>query len=112
MAIGELNHFHLHDADIYWTTLMHDIGKYSTYKYDVSGNIHYYKHEFEGVKIVKDYISKQILFSKDSLKKIIWLIENHIRIGTIEDMKKVKRYRFMMNENFQDLIYLYTADNL
>jgi hypothetical protein len=62
--------------------------------------------------MIRDFISKQILFSKISLKKIIWLIENHIRVGTIDDMKKAKRYRFMMNENFQSLIYLYKADNL
>ncbi|EKE27507.1 MAG: polynucleotide adenylyltransferase/metal dependent phosphohydrolase [uncultured bacterium (gcode 4)] len=112
MSINELNHLHLHDIDLYWATLFHDIGKYPTFKYDDYWNIHYYRHEFEGVKIVRDFISRQMLFSKDSLKKILWLIENHIRVWTIEDMKKIKRYRFMMHDNFQDLIYLYIVDNL
>jgi hypothetical protein len=47
LAIAELNHMHIQDIDVYWATLLHDIGKYSTYSYDDNGNIHYYEHEFE-----------------------------------------------------------------
>lgn len=111
MAIGELNHMKCRDVDTYWATLLHDIGKYSTYSFDDYGNVHYYRHEDEGVKIFKEFVTEILPFTKQSIKKIAWLIENHIRVGAIEEMKKPKRYRFMMHPNFPELIDLYTADN-
>lgn len=59
-----------------------------------------------------DSICSLFPFSLASQKKISWLIKNHIRIGTIELMKKIKQYEFMMHPYFEDLITLYAVDNL
>lgn len=57
-------------------------------------------------------IIKMLPFSNKSQKRIKWLIDNHIRIGSIEEMRKHKKYEFMMHQYFSDLITLYTADTL
>ena len=112
LSIKALDHMKVRDPDLYWAVLLHDAGKYPAYGYDNSGNIHYYNHENESVRIFKDFIAKKIPFSNESVKKISWIIGNHIRVGTIESMKRLKRYRFMMNPYFDDLIKLYTVDNV
>ncbi|MDD2566229.1 MAG: hypothetical protein PHZ26_03965 [Candidatus Gracilibacteria bacterium] len=112
MSLQELNHLKCNDSDIYWTTILHDIGKYSTYSFDDLGNIHYFGHEEIGLKIFTDYVVKQLPFSKKSQSKIKWLIKNHIRIGNIENMKKNKSYELMSHPYFEDLITLCIVDNL
>ncbi|EKE27143.1 MAG: metal dependent phosphohydrolase [uncultured bacterium (gcode 4)] len=112
LSIKELNRLKCNDIDILWATLLHDIWKYTTYEYNPEWNIHYYRHEEESVKMFKDYMIKVLPFSKKSIWKISWLIKNHIRIWTIEEMKKLKKYHFMLNPYFKDLITLYIADNL
>ncbi len=112
LSIKELNRLKCNDIDILWATLLHDIWKYTTYEYNPEWNIHYYRHEEESVKMFKDYMIKVLPFSKKSIWKISWLIKNHIRIWMIEEMKKLKKYHFMLNPYFKDLITLYIADNL
>ncbi|MDD2487444.1 MAG: CCA tRNA nucleotidyltransferase [Candidatus Gracilibacteria bacterium] len=112
LSIEALNRMKIKDIDIFWATLLHDIGKYSTYSYDDFGNVHYFRHELEGVKMFDDIISKDMYFSKKSARKISYLIKNHIRVGTIEQMKKIKANRFMMDRYFEDLITLYDVDNI
>jgi hypothetical protein len=68
-------------------------------------------HEHESEKIFLEYVSKYLLFSKDSKKKIAWMIKNHIRVGLIEEMKRLKQNHFMLNPYFQSLITLYIVDN-
>lgn len=112
LSLYHLNTLKCHDVDIYWATLLHDIGKYSTYTYDEQGNIHYYGHEDVGSQVFTDSIVDTLPFSTKSQKKIQWLIKNHIRVGNIEFMKKLKQYELMMHPYFADLITLYTVDNL
>lgn len=112
LSIKALNKMKIKDVDIYWTTLFHDIGKYSTYSFDNFWNVHYFSHELEWANIFHNIISKNLYFSKKSSKKILYLIKNHIRIWNIEQMNKIKAYKFMMNEYFESLIILYNVDNI
>lgn len=112
LVIEQLNSLNCKDIDIYWTALLHDIGKYPTHSYDDKGNIHYYKHAEIWAEMFSDSIVTELPFSNKSQRKIKWLIKNHIRIASIEDMRKLKQYEFMMHFYFSDLIVLYTADNL
>ena len=112
LVIEQLNYLNCQDIDIYWTALLHDIGKYPTHSYDEQGNIHYYKHAEIWAEMFSDSIVTELPFSNKSQWKIKWLIKNHIRIASIEDMRKLKQYEFMMHSYFSDLIILYTADNL
>lgn len=112
MSIQELNKLKTKDVDDYRITLLHDIGKYSSFTYDNLGNIHYYDHELESVAMFEEIVSKDIPFSNDTKKKISWVIKNHIRIGYIDSMKKNKNYHMMLNKYFKNLLILYKVDNL
>lgn len=100
------------DLDVYWATLLHDIGKYETYGYDADGDIHYFGHELTGVRLFEDFVKKSLPFTKTSEKKIAWLIRHHIRVGRAEYMHRAKMYRFMMHPYFESLLALYEADNV
>ena len=112
MSLEILNHLKCDDVDIYWATLLHDIWKYSTYSFDDYGNVHYFKHEYEWVKMFDAFIRKKLNFPKRSADKIKWIILNHIRIWMADVMRPVKRNRFMMHEYFKDLLILYRVDNI
>ncbi len=112
LVIEQLNVLKCQDIDIYWAGLLHDIGKYPTHTYDDQGNIHYYRHDYIWAQMFMNEIIKMLPFSNKSQKRIKWLIDNHIRIGSIEEMRKHKKYEFMMHQYFSDLITLYTADTL
>ena len=97
--------------DFYWVMLLHDISKYETYSKDTNGNIHYYNHEKLWTEKAK-VILKKLKFSSISTKKILWLIENHLKIFKIFDMKILKSRKFMMNKYFEDLILVWIVDHL
>lgn len=112
LAISHLNKLWIRDKDIYWATLLHDIWKYQAYDYDESGNVHYYWHENDSVRIIRDYISKIVPFQKKSLKKILWIVWNHIRIWMIERMLLEKKIEMLSHPDFEWLLALYKVDNL
>lgn len=89
--------------EILWALLLHDIGKKYTTFVDKDGRIRSNNHDIEGAKIAKK-ILKELHFSNKSIKKIVWLIEQHLRIHFIFDMKLHKQKTFCYHEYFPDLL--------
>lgn len=117
MTIWELNKYFLEKQystetklDLYWTMLLHDIWKNTTFLKDYNNNVHYYGHEQESYHRAKE-ILKQFKFSNKSTKKILWLIENHLRVFKVFEMKTLKARKFMMHEFFKDLIIVWIVDH-
>lgn len=94
----------------YWTMLLHDIAKYDTYSLDKNWRVHYYNHETiwnEKFAI----LSKELHFTKLEKAKISWLIENHLRIFKVRNMKTLKSRKLMMHKYFKDLVVVWISDN-
>ena len=105
----DINYSKQDKIDFYWTMLMHDIWKYDTYSKDKNWNIHYYGHEELSTSKAK-LILQNFKFANNSSKKILWLIEYHLRIFKVDSMRKLKARKFMMNKFFKDLIIIWVAD--
>ncbi len=102
---------YLEKLDFYRTMLLHDVSKYETYRIDENGNVHYYNHEtLWAIKVAE--ILKKYKFPNNSSKKIIWLIQNHLRIFKVIKMRPLKSRKLMMHKYFRDLILVWIADHL
>lgn len=111
MSIEVLNDLGCEDLDTYWATLLHDIGKPDTVSF--SGEIvHYYDHHTVGAELFRERLAPKLKFPRKSCKKIEWMIANHLRVGLIPEMHKLKAYKLMMHEYFPDLLLLAKADNM
>jgi tRNA nucleotidyltransferase (CCA-adding enzyme) len=97
--------------DFYWTMLLHDISKYETYSLDEKWGVHYYNHE-KLWSIKSQIILKKFKFSSKSIKKILWLIENHLKIFKVFDMRILKCRKFMMEKYFEDLMIVWIVDHM
>lgn len=98
--------------DFYWTMLLHDITKPICYSQDSKWEWHYYWHEKSGAEYVKQVIAKQLPFSKNSIEKITWIIENHLRIFKVFEMKKLKSRTLMMHKYWKYLMIVAEADHM
>ena len=85
--------------------LLHDIGKART-----KVGLTYRGHAGEGVIIASD-ILKRLKFSKDDTKRILFCIENHMKMHVISDMRKAKRYALYDNPYFNSLLTVHVADS-
>ncbi len=92
-------------------TLFHDIAKPIVVKASHDGLIHFYEHELYG-SVLTEEILYRLKFKVTTIKKVKWLIENHMRIHHFSEMRKSKKIQLITNEYFNDLIELLRADIL
>jgi putative nucleotidyltransferase with HDIG domain len=94
---------------LYWTALLHDIGKAQTFSRDANGNVHYFDHERVGSQMI-DSIAKKWKMSTALKDGIIWIIKSHLLPQKLTEMKKIKVYRLMLHPHFPLLLQLTMAD--
>ncbi|MCK5431460.1 MAG: CCA tRNA nucleotidyltransferase [Gammaproteobacteria bacterium] len=88
-------------------TLLHDIGKMSRSEYFDADK--YPGHAKLGVPIAKE-ILQRLKFSNDEQSEILFAVENHMKMHTISEMKKSKRYTLYRSEYFETLLKVNEAD--
>jgi tRNA nucleotidyltransferase (CCA-adding enzyme) len=98
--------------DLYWIMLLHDITKPICYSKDNKWKGHYYWHEKSGAEYVKQVVAKQLPFPKKSIHKISWIIENHLRIFKVFEMKKLKSRTLMIHKYWPTLMLIWEADHM
>lgn len=91
--------------------LYHDIGKFDTTKLDSNGRVSAYGHEIISGKETKLAL-KKMKYSNEFIDKVVWLVENHMRIYSFFEMSVSKRNKLATNPLFKDLIALAKADDL
>jgi putative nucleotidyltransferase with HDIG domain len=94
---------------LYWTAILHDIGKYETYSNDINWEVHYYNHEKVWAALTKE-VAKKWKFSTKLSKDIEWLIRHHLYPQKLVEMKKLKVNTLMIHPLFPVLISLSFAD--
>ena len=103
---------HQEKLDLYWTMLLHDITKPLCYSVDSKWEWHYYWHEKSGAQYIKQVVAKQLPFSKESVKRISWIIENHLRVFKVFEMKKIKSRLLMNHTYWKYLMVIAEADHM
>ena len=59
------------------SALLHDIGKIVTRSVDKSEHVHFYKHEYEGVRLIAS-ILRRLKYPNDFIREVCFLTENHM----------------------------------
>jgi poly(A) polymerase len=82
---------------LYYTALFHDIGKQDTYVKDEKERVHFYHHEnFSGQRA--EVIMDRLRFSTSMKKKILLLIQNHMRILNLSHETKETALKRLVNQ--------------
>jgi len=90
--------------------LLHDIGKPLTTTVDpVTGKIGSKGHAEVGAKIARE-ILKRLKFSNEVVDLVYKLVYDHMKIISIEGMKKSTRKKFFAEDHFSMLLKLHEAD--
>jgi len=100
------------DASLHlvWAVLLHDIAKPQTLIRE-GERIIFHDHAEVSAEVAKQ-ILKRLKFSNLEIKTIVWLIDNHMKIGQIDKMRANKRMAFLLDPRFEDLIRLCQADSI
>jgi poly(A) polymerase len=99
---------------VVWGTLLHDIGKPDTQgmvpdKKHGGQRIGFYDHHIVGAKIAQDLLSR-LHFPRDQIDHIVWLVENHMMIHEILEMREGRQKRWLLDARLPDLLELHRAD--
>lgn len=108
--------------NLIWATLLHDIGKVKTQKFDEQkGLIVFHGHEQQSVELARVILRERLAFANDQIAEILWLIENHMDIRGIVEMRPNKQKALALPHRVnakiksesltQDLLGLLWADN-
>jgi tRNA nucleotidyltransferase (CCA-adding enzyme) len=91
--------------------LCHDIAKPHVHSFDAEGRVHFYKHEVEGARIVKQWM-KSLKFSNADIEYVSKLVYHHQ--WRFEDNTKQKTVRKWLQtvgkDTWRDLVTLRCAD--
>jgi tRNA nucleotidyltransferase (CCA-adding enzyme) len=101
------------DPLVKFATLLHDVGKKTTFKTDPSGNVTFYNHDLVGGKIVIK-IAKRFNLSKKQADKLFKLVRWHMFTVSEHQTDSAIR-RFIKNvgkENIEDMMDLRIGDRL
>lgn len=94
--------------ELVWATLLHDIGKPGTYE-QKADRIHFDGHAELSAQMAKQ-ILKRFKFSKAEINKITWMIDHHMTIGFIPEMRRAHQAALFWHPWFEDLMKLHYCD--
>lgn len=92
-----------------WATLLHDIAKPLTIA-RADGKITFYDHATKSAEMARK-ILKRLKFSNIEINEISYLIHYHMSVAQIDQMRPGKRFAFLTDPRFSDLIRLVEADS-
>ena len=93
-----------------WATILHDIGKPDTFKYE-NERIRFDGHAERGAEIAQSLL-KKLKFPKKDIERIAWLIEHHMMVVPLMEMPEKRQRHWFLLEGFPELLELYRADAL
>ena len=89
--------------------LLHDIGKPRTQTFE--DRIRFNQHEKVGAEMT-DAICARLKLSNEERARIVWLVDQHMRIGAMPNMREAKRKRLVREPGFEELLEVHRADSL
>jgi len=89
--------------------LLHDVGKPPTQTFE--DRIRFNQHENVGAEMAAA-ICQRLKFSNKDTDRIVWLVDQHMRVGMAQRMKESRLKRFVREEGFSELLQLCRTDCL
>jgi poly(A) polymerase len=87
--------------------LLHDVGKPLAQTFE--DRIRFSNHDKVGARLTEQ-ICRRLRFSREDTERIVWMVEQHMRVDAIPSMRESKRKRFVRHESFPDLLELFRLD--
>lgn len=100
------------DETIKWAAILHDIGKPPTRAEHELKGFTFYGHEEESARMAMHMLSGFNCFSISEINDIVFLVENHMRIHRLHEMKRKKQALLLRRPQAKNLLALGTADAL
>jgi len=96
-----------------WGVLLHDVGKPPTFQSaeETGDRIRFNHHVDVGVKMAAA-LGQRLRFSNEDTEQIMALVENHMKFGAVEAMKKATLKRFIRVPRFDEHMELHRLDCL
>lgn len=94
--------------EVVWAVLLHDIAKPETFS-KKPDRVHFDGHAALSSKMAK-IVCKRLKMSNDETAKIAWMIEQHMTIGTIPNMRRAHQVTLFLHPWFEDLMRLHYCD--
>ncbi|MBU1682632.1 HDIG domain-containing protein, partial [Patescibacteria group bacterium] len=94
--------------ELAWAILLHDIGKPATYE-EKPDRIHFDGHAELSAKIAVKLL-RRLKFSKAEITKIAWMIDHHMTVGFIPEMRRAHQVGLFLHPWFEDLMQLHYCD--
>jgi poly(A) polymerase len=92
-----------------WAALLHDTGKPKTKGLNSRGDIANHGHEFVSEKIAREILGRLKASTKE-IEKVAFLCREHMRVKTVDKMKRFKVRRLAAHEHIWALVDLAIAD--
>ncbi len=96
-------------VSLYWTVLLHDIGKPDTFK--VEERIRFDGHAEKSAEIANT-ILRRLKFPKNFIKKVQWMVEHHMSIYNVLEMPKAARLKWFLKPYWLELLEVNKFDVL
>lgn len=93
---------------LHWATLLHDIGKPTTFKMGPK-RIRFDGHVEKGEELAEP-ILRRLKFPRKQMDDIIWLIKHHMMMKSLVEMNLGRQRHWFMHPLFPDLMGLFKAD--
>ena len=96
-----------------WGVLLHDVGKPPTYQSaaETGDRIRFNNHVEVGVRMAQA-ICKRLRFSNEETEQIVALVDNHMKFGTVEEMRTSTLKKFVRLPRFEEHLALHRLDCL
>lgn len=94
--------------EVVWAVLFHDIGKPATFE-KKTDRVHFDGHADLSARVARE-ICKRLKFSNAETTKISWLIEHHMTVGFIPEMRRAHQISLFWHPWFEDLMKVHYCD--
>ncbi|MEW6756002.1 MAG: CCA tRNA nucleotidyltransferase [Candidatus Latescibacterota bacterium] len=92
-----------------WATLLHDVGKPSTYT--ESDRIRFHEHDAVGAAMA-ERLARGLRLPADQVRRLCELVAQHMRMRHVRQMRPGRLKRFLRQPHFAELLELHRADCL
>lgn len=91
-----------------WAALLHDVGKPAAFKVE-DGVIKAHGHDKLGAEMA-DEIMRRFKTSTEMRETVVSLVRDHMRVGSVKEMRRAKLRRFVAESHFRELVKLFESD--